>query len=77
MLEMLLYPQTVLLFAPILLRVIWAVSRTALQRVSPHVRAGVLFTMIVLPVAALAVPYLPGLAVYLPVPWRPPIAWGW
>ncbi len=76
MAELLLYPQVVLLLAPLLLRAIWAGARPALLGMSPRSRAAVLFVMIVVPVAALVVPYVPGLAPHLPVPWRAPIAWG-
>lgn len=76
MAELLLYPQVVLLLAPLLLRAIWAAARRALRGMSPRSRAAVLFTMIVLPVVAIAVPYVPALAPHLPVPWRAPIAWG-
>lgn len=76
MAELLLYPQVVLLLAPLLLRAIWAAARPALLGMSPRSRAAVLFAMIVLPVAAVAVPYVPALAPHLPVPWRAPIAWG-
>ncbi|MEA5153231.1 hypothetical protein [Raineyella sp.] len=76
MTELLLYPQVVLLLAPLLLRAIWAASRSSLQHVDPRARAAVLFAITVLPVAAIAVPYVPALAPHLPVPWRAPIAWG-
>ncbi|MBM7817057.1 hypothetical protein JOE56_001751 [Brevibacterium paucivorans] len=53
MAELLLYPQVVLLLAPLLLRAIWAAARPALLVMSSRSRAAVLFVMIVVPVAAL------------------------
>lgn len=76
MTELLLYPQTVLLLAPVILRLVWALARPTLLRVDPRVRAVVTFAVIVLPVLAIAVPYVPSLGSRLPVPWRAPIAWG-
>lgn len=51
MAELLLYPQVVLLLAPLLLRAIWAAARPALLGMSSRSRAAVLFVMIVAPVA--------------------------
>ncbi|WP_424446788.1 M56 family metallopeptidase [Microbacterium sp. CH-015] len=76
MTELLLYPQVVLLLAPVLLRGIWAAGRASLDAMAPRDRARVLFVLIVLPVAAIGVPYIPALAPHLSLPWRAPIAWG-
>lgn len=74
--EFLLYPQAVLLLAPALLCIVWAVSRPTLDQVAPRARAVILAALILLPVAAIGVPYLPEFAPHLRLPWRAPIAWG-
>lgn len=76
MLEVLTYPQTVLLLAPAALFGLWPLLRRPLMNLGPRVRAAVLCGVAVLPMAAISVPYVPALAEHLPVPWHPPIAWG-
>ena len=76
MLSILAYPQLILLLAPVLLRAIWALSRCALLRLPAGVRAAILLSFAMTPIVAIAVPYVPALAEFLPVPWYPPIAWG-
>jgi hypothetical protein len=74
--EVLTYPQTVLLLAPAALFGLWPLLRRPLMSLGPRARAAVLCGIAVLPMAAVAVPYHPALAGHLPLPWRPPIAWG-
>lgn len=74
--ELLGYPQFVLLFGPVLLRCAWFASRSWLASLRPQARAMILLTVIMLPLLACLVPYLPQVAPGRSMPWRAPPFWG-
>lgn len=74
--ELLGYPQFVLLFGPVLLRCGWFVARGRLAGLRPQVRTLVLLLVIMLPLLACLVPYLPQVSLGRSIPWRAPPFWG-